>query len=248
MKVPAANRVAKATSFVVPFENGDHMDQKTFHRLYMQTPEGFKAELVGGIVYVASPTSFRHGRPHLRIVHWLATYLDDTPGVEGFDNTTNVLGEESEPQPDAGMFLTPECGGRVTEDADGILSGPPDLVVEVANTSVSLDLHAKKRDYEAAGVREYLVVRVKSKDAVWFGRGRKGFAELKPGPDGVLRSKVFPGLWLDPAAVFDRSSRRLLDVLRRGLASPEHATFAAKLEAKARRHKPKADDQPEGNR
>jgi Uma2 family endonuclease len=239
MRLRTADRVIRPQSFVLPFETGDRLDQKTFHRLYKQTPEWVKAELIGGIVYVASPTSFRHGRPHLRMVHWLATYLDDTPGVEGFDNTTNILGDESEPQPDAGLFFLPECGGKMTEDEEGTLNGPADLVVEVANSSVSLDLHAKKRDYEEAGVREYLVVRVKSEDTVWFARGRKGFAELKPESDGTLRSRVFPGLWLDPSAVFDKTTRRLLAALRQGLASPKHAAFVAKLEARAKKRKSK---------
>ncbi|HET6576458.1 MAG TPA: Uma2 family endonuclease [Fimbriiglobus sp.] len=239
MRPRTADRVTRSLKAELPFETGDRLDQQTFHQLYKQTPEWIKAELIGGIVYVASPTSFRHGRPHARMVYWLGTYGGELPGVEVFDNTTNILADESEPQPDAGMFFLPEYGGKMTEDEEGILNGPADLVVEVANTSVALDMHAKKRDYEAAGVREYLVVRVKQEDAVWFARGRKGFTELKPEPDGVLRSRVFPGLWLDPSAVFDKTTRRLMAVLRQGLASPEHAAFVAKLESRAKKRKPK---------
>jgi Uma2 family endonuclease len=234
-----ADRITRPQTFELPFETGDRLDQPTFHRLYKQTPEWVKAELIGGIVYVASPTSFRHGRPHARMVHWLVAYGGELPGVEVFDNTTNILADESEPQPDAGMYFLPEYGGKMTEDEERFLNGPADLVVEVANSSVALDMHAKKRDYEAAGVREYLVVRVKPEDAVWFTRSRKGFTELQPGPDGILRSRVFPGLWLDPSAVFDKSTRRLTTVLRQGLASPEHAAFVARLEARAKKRKPK---------
>lgn len=239
MRPRTADRVTLRQAYELPFETGDRLDQKTFHRLYKQTPEDFKAELIGGIVYVASPTSFRRGRPHARMVYWLVSYGGELPGVEVFDHTTNILADESEPQPDAGMYFLPAYGGKVTEDEEGILNGPADLVVEVANSSVALDMHAKKRDYETAGVREYLVVRVKQRDAVWFARGRKGFTELQPGSDGILRSRMFPGLWLDPSAVFDKTTRRLMVVLRQGVASPEHAAFVAKLEARAKKRKPK---------
>ena len=211
--------------------NGDRLDQKTFHALYEQTPEGFKAELVKGIVYVtASPTTFRHGRPHARLAFWLTTYVEETAGTDALDNTTNILGEESEPQPDLCLRVLPECGGQTTED-DKYIYGPSELVAEVAYSSVAIDLHAKKRDYEKAGVKEYLVVLADREEVVWFVRGRKGFSPLKPDADGVLRSRAFPGLWLDPAAVFAKTTRRLSTVLRQGLATDEHAAFVSTLEA-----------------
>lgn len=235
MRVRSAPRVASSKRFVPPFRNGDHMDQKTFHALYLKTPEGFKAELIGGIVYVASPVSFNHGRPHARVVGWLFNYTDATPGTELADNATFVLGDESELQPDACLVIVPECGGGTAVNEDGYLVGAAELVVEVAHSSAAIDLHRKRRDYEAAGVREYLVVLAEPEQAVWFVRGNKGFAEMKPGPDGLFRSRVFPGLWLDPAGLFERSPRRLLKALPQGLTSPEHAAFAAKLEKAAKR-------------
>lgn len=83
--------------------NGDRMDQKTFHALYLRTPDGFKAELVGGVVYLASPVSFRHGRPHAALCLWLGSYQGVTPGTDALTNTTNLLDEDSEPQ-----LATPE--------------------------------------------------------------------------------------------------------------------------------------------
>lgn len=239
MRPRTAEQFTRPKHFVPPFENGDHMDQKTFHRLYLQTPEGFKAELIGGIVYMPSPTTSRHGRPHARVVYWLSVYSDDTPGTDVLDNTTNILDEESEPQPDASLLIDTECGGQTSENEKGFVVGAAELVAEVALSSAAIDLHAKRRAYEKAGVREYVVALVEPKQVVWFTRGRKGFSELKAGPDGILRSRVFPGLWLEPAALFERSPRGLLAALRRGLASPEHTAFVAKLEARAKKRKPK---------
>jgi Uma2 family endonuclease len=240
MQPRSAARVTRPTAADrIPLHNGDHMDQKKFHALYKQTPQGFKAELIGGIVYVASPVTARHGRPHSRLVGWLFNYTDATPGTDVLDNTTNILDDESEPQPDACLLITPECGGQTTESEDGYIIGAAELTAEVAFSTAAIDLHAKRRDYELAGVREYLVVLVEPQQAIWFTRGKKGFTEIKPDSNGRFHSRVFPGLWLDPAGLFERSPRRLLKTLQHGLASPGHAAFVAKLEKAAHKRKPK---------
>jgi hypothetical protein len=45
--------------------------------------------------------------------------------------------------------------------------------------------------------------------------------------DGVFKSEVFPGLWLDPAAVIRGDMRCVLEVLQRGLTSEEFRQFVA---------------------
>src|SRR6266576_6124530 len=83
-----------------PLENGDRLDQKTFHERYEAMPPDVRAELIGGIVYMASPMKRRHGRYGTRMIRWLGEYEEATPGTEVLDNTTNILGPESEPEPD----------------------------------------------------------------------------------------------------------------------------------------------------
>lgn len=212
-----------------PLETGDRLDQKTFHERYRAMPPDVRAELIGGIVYLNSPMKRRHGRYGTRLIHWLGEYEMATPGTEVLDSATNILGPESEPEPDACLLILPECGGQTWEDEKGFLNDAPELVSEIGESTESIDLHAKKRDYERAGVREYLVVAVRQQRVFWFVRRRARFRELAPGPDGICRSEVFPGLWLDPGALLRRDGKRLLAVLRRGLASPEHAAFVAKL-------------------
>jgi Uma2 family endonuclease len=233
MRVPSADRVTKPPKakprFVPPFRNGDHMDQKTFHELYMQTPDDFKAELIGGVVYVASPVTWRHGRPHARVVAWLSLYAGESEELMVLDNTTNILDEESEPQPDAALLIDPDSGGQTTINEDDYVVGPPELVAEVAYSSAAIDRHAKRRDYEAFGVREYLIVIVETEAVEWYTRGKRGFMAIKPDENGVYRSRAFPGLWLDPVGIFERGSKRLLTTLNTGLASDEHAKFVAKL-------------------
>ncbi len=211
-------------------EQGDHLDQKTFHERYAAMPDHVKAELVGGVVHMPSPLKVRHGRPHGRLMGWLGLYQEATPGTDVFDNTTTILGGDSETQPDACLIILPENGGQTKEDEDGYLTGPPELVAEVASTTVAYDLHSKRRDYERAGVREYLVLVVGDARAVWFVRREQGFEVLQPGSDGILRSDLFGGLWLDAAALFRGDTATLHNVLRQGLASPEHARFVESLQ------------------
>ncbi len=234
--VPASSRPQRIKKSVPLLKNGDRLDQKTFHARYEASPPGFRAELIGGIVYVTSPLKRRHGWYGFRIVHWLAEYESETPGTEGLENATNILGPESEPQPDVCLRILPECGGQAREDKNGYLTGAPELVVQVSLTTERLDLMERKKDFETAGVREYLVIALRKQKVFWFGRRRGKFNEIPPGPDGILRSEIFPGLWLDPAALLDGDVKRLMAVLRLGLASPEHSTFVARL--KQKREKP----------
>jgi Uma2 family endonuclease len=246
MRQQAAERITRMwtpsqANAVFELENGSRMDQKTFHALYLKTPEGFKAELIGGTVYVtSSPVSSRHGRPHARVVHWLGLYSDDTPGTEVMDNTTNILGDESEPQPDAFLYVTAGYGGRSTIDDMGYINGPVELVVEVANTTRAIDLGSKMRDYELAGVREYIVVLAQDERIAWFARGDEGLMAHPAGGDGVFRSAAFPGLWLDPRGLFAESTRPLTAAVKKGLASPEHTAFVAELQARRKKVKPAA--------
>ena len=92
-------------------------------------------------------------------------------------------------------------------------------------------MNTKKADYERAGVLEYVVVELDPDSVHWFILRGDHFEDLLPGPDGIYRSEVFPGLWLDASALFAEDRQRLITVLEQGLATPEHAAFAAKLAA-----------------
>lgn len=221
---------------MVPFQSGDMMDQRTFHALYEQAPPHIRAELIGGIVYIKgdesmpSPLKARHAEVHLELVGWLKDYKSETAGTRALDSATDLLGPTSEPQPDAVLVID---GGQTRVSDEGYLVGPPEFVVEVALSSVSIDTHRKKRDYEESGVGEYLVLLVEKSEALWFARGAEGgFHLVQPDQDGVYRSKMFPGLWLDAGAMFRGDSKRVAEVLQQGLATPEHAEFLKRLSAK----------------
>jgi hypothetical protein len=177
-----------------------------------------------------SPVSPEHGRAHVPALVWLNYYEENTPGVEVLDNTSTALGPRSEPQPDAQLRILPECGGRTQTDRR-VVRGAPELLVEVSHTTRYTDLGPKLDDYERAGVLEYVVRALGPDEVLWHVLREGRLVTVPPDGDGLYRSRNFPGLWLDPAALVVRDTRRLRMVLDQGLATPEHAAFVAKLSA-----------------
>jgi Uma2 family endonuclease len=209
--------------------SGDVMSRAEFHQIYAQMPEDFEAELIGGIVYAASPLKRRHGTNHLPLGSLLFAYEGGTPGVESGDNTTIILGELCEPQPDLYLRVLPECGGQSRTTDDDYIEGPPELVAEIAHSSRSIDLHAKRSDYARYGVREYLVVSPQEQKVYWF--DLTSDIERDGDADGVIRVDAFPGLWIHAPALLAKDYARLMKTLEAGLASAEHAAFVRQLDA-----------------
>ena len=221
---------------IPPLENGDRLTRAEFERRYEAMPHVKKAELIEGVVYMPSPVRVEHhGTPHADFVTWLGIYRAWTPGVRIADNTTVRLDMDNEPQPDALAFLLPTHGGQVHISADDYVEGAPELVGEIAASTASIDLNAKFRSYQRNGVREYVVWRTLDRLVDWFVSRDSRFVPLSPGNDGILRSEVFPGLWLDARALVVSDLAAVLRVLQRGLESPEHTAFVERLQ-KARKN------------
>jgi Uma2 family endonuclease len=203
-----------------------------FLRRHEAMPEVKKAELIEGVVHMGSPVRVRrHAAPDNLVQGILCTYAAHTPGVQAAGNATTILDLENVPQPDAFLRVREEFGGQSALNADDYLEGAPELVVEIAGSTAAKDLHGKQRAYRRAGVREYLVWVTGEPRLLAFRRSAEGFEPAPAGPDGVWRSAVFPGLWLDPAALLRLDAAAALATLGRGLATPEHAAWAARLAA-----------------
>jgi Uma2 family endonuclease len=212
-----------------PLEEGQRLDQPTFHARYEAMPPETRAELIGGVVHMSSPLSIEHGGPSRRVTFWLCYYQMRTRGLGGEDNVTVILGNFGELQPDCILRIPEASGGLSRVNEDRYLVGPPELVAEVARSSLKIDLGDKKKDYLRAGVPEYLVIEIGLDRVHWFLRRPGRYVQNPPGPDGVFRSTVFPGLWLNAPAFFAGDLAGLIETLDRGLATPEHAEFAARL-------------------
>jgi Uma2 family endonuclease len=214
-----------------PLENGDRLTRDEFERRYQATPHNIKAELIEGVVTMASAVRARqHGRPHAHVMTWLGTFEAATPGVMVLDNATVRLDPENEPQPDALLRLESGVGGSSRLDDADYVAGPPELVVEVAGSSASIDLHDKLRAYRRSGVAEYLVWQIAEASVSWFYLQRGSYLPLAPDTTGVICSSTFPGLCLDVPALLAGEIARVLAVLRRRLDSEAHREFVAGLE------------------
>jgi Uma2 family endonuclease len=195
-------------------ENGDHLHSQEFLRRYEGMPEVKKAELIEGMVFLGSLVTVYHGRPHALMIGWLGTYASRHPETEALPNTTVLLDAENTVQPDALLRRLPEHGGLTRENEKGYITGPPELVVEVAASSASIDLHAKRRVYCRNGVREYLVWLVAEARLEWFCLEDDEYRLQSPDAEGLLHSRVFPGLKLPVAALLAGDTAKVLDTLR----------------------------------
>ena len=219
-----------------PLENGDHLDQQTFHERYEAMPEGFRAELIQGRVHTREARVSRsHGHLHSLITGWLGRYEMNTQSVDALTGATVILDEWNEAQPDNFLAIKPEFGGQTTVNEDDYFKGPPELAIEVAASTEAVDLYEKRDAYEQAGVQEYVIVVMRTAEIRWLKRDAesKTFVDHPAGDDGVFRSSVFPGLWLNAKALFTEDGPQLMKTLQDGLASPEHQAFAEELSRRA---------------
>jgi len=217
-------KAAAVVQRVPPLENGDQLTRPEFERRYEAMPHLKKAELIAGVVYMPSPVRHKgHGLEHSALSTWVGVYTASTRGIEASDNATVRLDLDNEPQPDVLLRLT--TGGQSRVAADGFIEGPPELVAEVASSSVAYDLHQKLDVYRRHGVREYIVWRTLDNAIDWFVLRDGRYDRLPPSETEIYKSETFPGLWLDATAMLHGDLAAVLKTLGEGIASREHAEF-----------------------
>jgi len=213
-----------------PLQSGDRLTRPEFERRYAAVPQIKKAELIEGIVYVASPLRHeQHGKPHSRVITWLGVYQSLTPGVDLSDAPTVRLDLDNEPQPDAVLFIEPAAGGQARLSSDGYIEGAPELIVEIAASSAAIDRGSKKQVYRHNGVLEYIIWESYENQIEWFYLSDGDYRLLSPEADGIIRSQVFPGLWLALEELLNNRMAVVLEVLQLGLHSPQHRHFVEQL-------------------
>lgn len=216
-----------------PLENGDRLSRPEFERRYSADPRIKKAELIEGIVYVASPLRFEpHAEPHSDLNGWLYNYKILTPGVRLGDTPTVRLDLDNEPQPDLILFIDQACGGKVTIEKDRYLSGAPELIVEIAASSASIDTGTKKQVYRRNGVQEYIVWQSFENKLDWFELSDAEYQPILPDEQGIMRSHVFPGLWLNVTAFLNGDMAAVAATVQAGVQSPEHQAFVEALRSR----------------
>ena len=214
-----------------PLENGDRFTRQEFERRYAPRADIKKAELIEGVVHIPSAVRFAgHGEPHSWILAWLGSYCASTPGVRVADSATVRLDSNNEPQPDALLRIEPEAGGNSRLSDDDYVEGAQVLIVEIASSSGSCELHDKLRAYLRNGVREYVVWCVYDGELDWFVLKEGEYVSLAPATTGgVIQSHVFPGLRLAVDALLVGDVAHVLAVLQEGVGTAEHVEFVEGL-------------------
>jgi len=208
---------------------GERLTVEEFLRRWEELPELKNAELIDGVVYVPSPVSYDHGRLDSRIIWWLSQYACGTPGCDSGNNSTWLM-SGSAPQPDAYLQILPSHGGQFRTERS-LCAGAPELVVEICVTSTEVDFGSKLALYERAEVREYVTVERFGQRMIWRVLENGAYVAQTLPVDGIVRSQVFPGLWLDLEAFWANDKAKMLAALNAGLASEEHRKFVERLAA-----------------
>lgn len=219
-------KISHPQKLLPSLENGDRLNRHEFERRYKAMPHLKKAELIEGVVYMAAALRFRsHGQPHGNLIIWLGNYKVATPGVELGIEPTVRLDLDNSPQPDAVLLITEQYGGQAWLSDDDYVEGAPELVAEIAASSAAIDLGDKKRAYRRNGIKEYIVWQVFEQKIDWFHLEDGEYVPLPVDQHGVIRSRVFPGLWLAVEELLTGNMLQVLAVLQAGLASLEQAAF-----------------------
>jgi len=159
----------------------------------------------------------------------LSYYAVHTPGIQCLANPTwIILGNAV--QPDVTLHIRAEFGGRTT-DVKGYASGAPELAVEISKSTRSYDLGLNLALYQRAGVPEYVAALVQERRIEWRLLEEGSYQLMPPPADGIYRSQIFPGLWLDSSAFWRNDTTALIELLEQGLRSEEYDAFVEKLKS-----------------
>ena len=232
---PPVQRPFASSEVPIPsLEPGDRLTRAEFECRYAAMPHVKKADLIEGVVFMPSPVRYDHGKLHALIMGWLAIYAAGTPGVDFADSTTVRLDAENEFQPDALLRIQAAAGGQSAISDDGYVEGAPELVVEIAASSASYDLHDKLPVYRRTGVKEYLIWQINDQQFDWFYLHDGQYLVLEADDTGLVRSRVFPGLQLNVAALCNHDLAGVLQGAQAGVETVEHREFAALLQSTSR--------------
>lgn len=198
-----------------PLQSGDTLSRAEFEQRYRAMPDT-KAELIEGVVYMASPVFLPHAKVHALAQTWLGTYVVMNNALEMADNVSLRLGDMNELQPDICAWRTDREPSEHSGE-EGYLEITPDLVIEVAASSASHDLHNKRIIYQRFGVPEYIVFAVYEQETHWWTLDERLYKPVLPDQRAIFRSSVFPGLWLSATDFWQPNGQALLAVLQEGM-------------------------------
>ena len=174
--------------------------------------EDQKADLLDGVIYLASPENADHND----LLRWLTVVLDlfiedRRLGRLTINKVAYRLSDRTAPEPDLAFV----AANRLDRIKPGYVDGPPDLAVEIVSPdSVDRDYEEKRRRYEAAGVLEYWIIDPLESTATFLVREGDAFVE-RVRREHVYQSRVLEGFELDVRWLWQRPLPATMPVVRR---------------------------------
>ena len=173
--------------------------------------EDQKADLIDGVIYMASPENTDANELFVWLVGLIADFTDyhDLGKVYG-SRVAVRLDRKNAPEPDI-VFVHKNHLARVER---GGIAGPCDLAVEIVSPdSVERDYETKRKQYERYGILEYWIIDEELEKVTLYRLGsNKKYREIKP-RKGELRSEVLTGFWLRPEWIWQQPRRKKGEVL-----------------------------------
>jgi Uma2 family endonuclease len=198
----------------VPHREGD----VTFEDFLEIVPDGQKADLLDGVIYMASPDNTAANDLNSWLCAVIRTYVDARDlGSVYVSRVAYRIGPKRGPEPDLG-FVSKE---REATRMRGYIDGPPELAIEIVSPdSVQRDYLQKRAIYEQAGVREYWILDPDERRATFLVLGRAKFKEHKP-VRSIFHSRAVLGLWLDVRWLWADPRPKVLDIVHQLLEIPD---------------------------
>jgi Uma2 family endonuclease len=201
-------RASKATGLV---------DYETYRIL---VEDGEKADLIDGVIYMASPETPLSNS----LVLFIANLIDGFTAardIDGFTFNSRVsckITDYRAPEPDV-AYVRPEHAHRVEEQH---VLGAPDIAVEVVSRdSRRRDYVVKRELYQQAGVSEYWVIDPMKCRATFFKLEDGEYEEIVLENNRIFRTSVIPGFWLDVNWLLIKPVPRAYRCLEQILAAPK---------------------------
>lgn len=178
--------------------------------------EDQKADLIDGVIYMASPENINAND----LFCWLVSIMHNYVEVKGLGHIFGSrvacrLDDSNSPEPDI-LFVRNEHADRILR---GGVEGSPDLAIEIVSPeSVERDYKKKRQQYQKFGVPEYWIINEEKQTILLLRRNARGrYQEVQP-KRGKLHSEIMPGFYLDPNWLWQKPRPFALDIAQQLLA------------------------------
>jgi Uma2 family endonuclease len=169
----------------------------TFGQFCERIPEGLKADLIDGVIHVASPDNLKHYEIDFWLAEIIARFLRKRK-IKGRVFGWRIafrLDDENGPEPDL-AYVGPERTHLIRATH---VKGPPDWALEIVSpSSVERDYTQKHDQYERFGVPEYWIIDPVEERMTCYRLGKNGKYKEIRSREGKIHSQVIPGFWVRP--------------------------------------------------